>query len=136
MLLSYFTHNCYTTWKLFAIRTDKENAEVLGPHFEKVFNNHRPIEWKVMNEIKQRQTMHELNKPISWAELKTSIGKLTNDKAPGLNKAKFSRDNNSPLSDGQLISHQPRSFNRGALFDIFCMIYINDGAFVFESRHQ
>ena len=25
----------------------------------------------------------------------------------GLTKAKFSRDNNSPLSDGQLISHQP-----------------------------
>ena len=30
-------------------KTDKENAEVLGPHFEKVFNNHRPIEWKVIN---------------------------------------------------------------------------------------
>ena len=29
--------------------TDKENAEVLGPHFEKVFNNYRPIEWKVIN---------------------------------------------------------------------------------------
>ena len=45
--------------------TDKENAEVLGPHFEKVFNNHCPIEWKVSNEIKQLQTIHELNKPIS-----------------------------------------------------------------------
>ena len=66
--------------------TDKENAEVLGPHFEKVFYNHRPIEWKVINNIKQRQTMHELNKPISWAELKTAIAKLANDKAPGLNK--------------------------------------------------
>ena len=54
----------------------------------------------------------------------------------GLTEAKFSRNNNSPLSDGQLISHQPRSFNRGALFELFCMLYVDDGAFVFESRHQ
>ena len=54
----------------------------------------------------------------------------------GLTKAKFSRDNNSPLSDGQLISHQPRSFNRVALFEIFCMLYVDDRAFVFESRRQ
>ena len=59
---------------------------MLGPHFEKVFSKHRPIEWKMIIEIKQRQTMHELNKPISWAELKTAIAKLANDKAPGLNK--------------------------------------------------
>ena len=50
---------------------DKENAEVLGLHFEKVFNNHCPIEWNVIDKIKQRQTMYELNEPISWAELMT-----------------------------------------------------------------
>ena len=54
----------------------------------------------------------------------------------GITKEKLSRNNNSPLSDGQLISHQPRSFNRGALFELFCMLYVDDGAFVFESRHQ
>ena len=37
-------------------------------------------------EIKQRQIIYELNDPIIWAELKTSIVKLANDKAPGLNK--------------------------------------------------
>ena len=68
------------------VTTDKENAEVLGPHFEKLFNNHLPIELEVINEIKQRQTMDELNKPISWAEIKIAIAKLANDKAPGLNK--------------------------------------------------
>ena len=46
--------------------TDKEDAEVLGPHFEKVFNKHRPIEWNVIDEIKQHQTMYELNDPITW----------------------------------------------------------------------
>ena len=66
--------------------TDKENAEVLGPHFKKVFNNHHPIEWKVIYDIKQHQTIYELNEPISWAELKTAIAKLANGKAPVLNK--------------------------------------------------
>ena len=50
----------------------------------------------------------------------------------GLTKAKFSRNNNSPLSDGQLISYPPQSFNRGSLFELFCMLYIDDEAFVFE----
>ena len=54
----------------------------------------------------------------------------------GITKAKFSRDNNSPLSDDQLISHQPQSFNCGELFELFCMLYVDDGDFVFESRHQ
>ena len=44
--------------------TEKENVEVLGPHFEMVFNKHRPIEWNVIDEIKQSQTMYELNEPI------------------------------------------------------------------------
>ena len=54
----------------------------------------------------------------------------------GLTKVKFSRTNNLLLSDSQLISHQPRSFNQGALFELFWMLYVDDGAFVFESRHQ
>ena len=72
------------TGKLAA--TDKDNEEVLEPHFGKVFINHHPIEWNLIDEIKQRQTMYELNEPISWAELKTAIAKLANDKATGLNK--------------------------------------------------
>ena len=65
---------------------DKENVEVLGPHFEKVFNKHRPIEWKLIDDIKQRQTMYELNDSITWKELKTSIAKLANNKSTGLNQ--------------------------------------------------
>ena len=40
----------------------------------------------MIDEIKQFQTMYELNDPITWAELKTAIAKLANNKAPGLNK--------------------------------------------------
>ena len=47
------------TGKLAA--TDKDNEEVLEPHFGKVFINHHPIEWNLIDEIKQRQTMYELN---------------------------------------------------------------------------
>ena len=54
----------------------------------------------------------------------------------GLTKSKFSRNNNSPLSDSQLISHPMRSFDRGALFELFCMLHVDDADFVFESRHQ
>ena len=64
---------------------DKDNVGVAGPHFDKVFNKHLPIEWKFINKIKKRQTMYELNEPITWAELKTAIAKLVNDKAHGLN---------------------------------------------------
>ena len=54
----------------------------------------------------------------------------------GLTKAKFSSNKNLPLSDGQLISHLMGYFDRGALFEIFCILYVDDGAFVFKSRHQ
>ena len=40
----------------------------------------------MINKIKERQTMYELNYPITWEELKTEMEKLVNDKAPGLNK--------------------------------------------------
>ena len=54
----------------------------------------------------------------------------------GLTKSKFSQNTNSPLSGGQLIIHPTRYFDRGALFEIFYMLYVDDGAFVFESRYQ
>ena len=54
----------------------------------------------------------------------------------GLTKAKFSPNTNSPFSDGQLISHTMLSFDHGALFELFCIIYVYYRAFVFESIQQ
>ena len=34
--------------------TDAENASVFGQHFHRIFNNHRPIDWTVLEKIKQR----------------------------------------------------------------------------------
>ena len=65
--------------------TDAENASVFGPHFDIVFNNHRPIEWTVLYNKKQIYVMEELYPPNSWYKIKKSTTKLENDKEPGLN---------------------------------------------------
>ena len=46
--------------------TDSENASAFGPHFHRVFNNHRLIDWPVLDKIRQREVMDELDHPISW----------------------------------------------------------------------
>ena len=46
--------------------TDSENASIMGPHFEKVYTNHRPIDWSDLNAILQRAEMTELDAEIPW----------------------------------------------------------------------
>ncbi|KAL7527281.1 hypothetical protein ACHAXR_003829, partial [Thalassiosira sp. AJA248-18] len=64
---------------------DDENMEVMQPHFQRVFNNHRPADLSALELIKQRSTMWSLNNPISWTEFDQAVNKLKNGKAPGLN---------------------------------------------------
>ena len=52
----------------------------------------------------------------------------------GLSKAQFARKDNSPIYTGQLVSHQPCNFSSDMLFDLFCMLYVDDVTFVFESK--
>ena len=49
-------------------KNDKDNAAVLGPHFNKVFNNQREVDWSVLDELTQYTTIHELARDISYAE--------------------------------------------------------------------
>ena len=51
-----------------------------------------------------------------------------------LSKSQFARKDNSPRSTGQLLSHRNGTFLSGILFDILCLLYVDNGAFVFESR--
>ena len=51
-----------------------------------------------------------------------------------LRKSQFVRKDNSPRSTGKLVSHRPGTFSSGILFDLFCMLYVDNGAFVFEFR--
>ena len=53
-----------------------------------------------------------------------------------LTKATFSRQSNSPPSTGHIFSHKPKSFNSRNIFELFCMLYVDDGAFVFEIRRD
>ena len=64
---------------------DKENMSVMYPHFQKVFNNHRPVDHNVLELVKQRRTEWKLNDPITWKEFDKAVNKLKNGKAAGLN---------------------------------------------------
>ena len=60
--------------------TDAENASVMGPHLEKVYRNHRPVNCLVLHELPQRNFMLELETLVSRKELKQAITKLSNGK--------------------------------------------------------
>ena len=49
-------------------------------------------------------------------------------------KSQFVRKNNSSRSIRQLVSQQPGTFLSGILFDPFCTLFVENVAFVFESR--
>ena len=53
-----------------------------------------------------------------------------------LQMLQFRRHDNSPRSSGRIISHPRRTFSEGILFEIFCMLYVDDGAFTFPSRKE
>ena len=50
--------------------TDAENDSFFGPQFHRVFNNNRPIDWTVLDKIKQLDVMEELDHLISWDKIK------------------------------------------------------------------
>ena len=57
----------------------------MGTHLEKVYRNHRPVDWSELQGLIQRASMLEINTIISWEELKQSVTKLSNWISPGLN---------------------------------------------------
>ena len=46
--------------------TDAENSSVMGPHFKKVYTNHRQVVWETLDAIPQRSEMMELDSEIKW----------------------------------------------------------------------
>ena len=76
--------------------------------------------------------------PVLFLFLMMAFSETLEDKwtALGLRKPQFARKDNSPRPTGQLVSHRPRTFSSGTLFDLFYIIYVDDGAFVFELRND
>ncbi len=63
----------------------KDNMTVFGPHFDHAFNNHRPVDPTILDDIPQRPTLHDIDSPITFAEVDAAINKFKSRKSPGLN---------------------------------------------------
>ena len=88
------------------------------------------IDYKVV--VKQIDSMF----PLIFLFLMMAFAKKLEDEWMDLvlSKSQFLCKDNSPRSAGQLVIHRTGTFLYGTIFDLFCMIYVDDGAFVFESR--
>ena len=64
-------------------KNDEENMSVMGPHLNKVFNNHRPVDDTVLDLLEQREKFDDLDESIQWSEMIDAIKGLQNDKSPG-----------------------------------------------------
>ncbi len=58
---------------------------VFGPHFERVFSNHWPVNLSILDLIPQREQLMEIDHLITFSEVDKAINKLKPGKAPGLN---------------------------------------------------
>ena len=57
----------------------------MGPHLEKVYRDHRPVDWLALHKLKQQPSL-EINTLITYEEITQAVTKLLNGKSPGLNK--------------------------------------------------
>ena len=48
----------------------------------------------------------------------------------------MNRRSNSPRDSGKIIIHNSKKFTKVLLFELLCILYVDDGAFTFESREQ
>ena len=53
-----------------------------------------------------------------------------------LHQLQFRKHDNSPLSKGRISNHPKKSFSEGSLFELLCMLYVDDGTFAFKSRQK
>ncbi len=62
-----------------------ENMAIFGPHFERVFSNHQPVNLSILDLIPQWEQLMEIDHLITFSEVDKAINKLKPGKAPGLN---------------------------------------------------
>ena len=67
-------------------QTDKETAAAFSAHFTKVFNIDRQFDPTVLERVRQRPTLEELDVCPNNAEIEVALRGLANNSAPGDNK--------------------------------------------------
>ncbi len=65
--------------------SSNNNMAVFGPHFERVFSNHQPVDFSILDLIPQQEQLMEIDHPITFSEVDKAINKLKPGKALGLN---------------------------------------------------
>ena len=65
--------------------TSDEEVEILSKFFHDVYNRNVSIDWSVLEEIKKKPTLKQLNDPLTRMEFNQAIKKKILHKAPGLN---------------------------------------------------
>ncbi len=77
----------------------KENMSVFEAHFYKVLNNHRPVDYSVLDLLEQKPCLTSIDNPITFSKVKRAVNKLKKGKSPGINgippKALKAMDNTS-----------------------------------------
>ena len=68
------------------VGTDEEVVEILAKHFHKVYNSNVEIEWSVLDYLKQKPILSDMNLPLSLYKFKQAIRKLILHKAPASNR--------------------------------------------------
>ena len=59
---------------------DNKNMERAYPHFQEVLNNHRPVDFSVLEPLQQSNAKHELDAAITWDEFNKAVNKLKTTK--------------------------------------------------------
>jgi hypothetical protein len=82
-------HQHWTTMAMrlpdrFRATNSSENMSVFAPHFQCVYNNHRPADPHFVKHVTQQRTLWELKDPITSEEFSKVVKKLKNAKAVGL----------------------------------------------------
>eukprot|EP00978_Attheya_sp_CCMP212_P040237 scaffold217553_cov44-Attheya_sp.AAC.1 len=63
--------------------SDSDNADIMGEHFTKVFNNHRLIDSSVLDELKQKPIIESLVDQPTEVEFDKALRNIANGKIPG-----------------------------------------------------
>jgi hypothetical protein len=90
LMEGFQTHHRKTIEKNFKFKDDRiakksdESTEILKAHFPELFNSQVGIDIAVLEDIPKHEVQQKLGDMLTAAEIKKTISKMANNKAPGL----------------------------------------------------